>query len=181
VQFVAPEIDPPADLIPAYVPEGYKLISGFQLDPNEYFTRLKSVERDDRVFCEAYLDLNLIDYKSPEGAIVQGVHYVGNNQLLLITKSSFPGGTLEDWQSKLEGLPDDHCECEGIRLADDGWPQFRDFHVEEFRAVGDTRVAVLSGGFSTVTVFIRGDYLITVEGSISLEENLKIVESLLKQ
>lgn len=31
VGFSAPEIDPPADLIPGYVPEGFELVSGFEL------------------------------------------------------------------------------------------------------------------------------------------------------
>ena len=31
MEFVAPEIEPPPDLIPDYVPNGFELVSGFQL------------------------------------------------------------------------------------------------------------------------------------------------------
>jgi signal transduction histidine kinase len=34
MKFVAPEIEPPTDLIPGYVPEGFELVSGFQLSAN---------------------------------------------------------------------------------------------------------------------------------------------------
>jgi hypothetical protein len=179
VEFIAPPIDPPADLIPGYVPEGFVLISGFQMEPDESLMRFINRDVGDRVLCEEKISLELFNFKSPLGEKIQGVHYQNGDKLLLITRSYFPSGTLKQWQERLENPPATHCECDSIRLGVDGWLPFRNFHIEELRTIGNTQVAILSGGVGTLTIFIRGDDLIVVEGGIDLEENLRVVESLL--
>jgi hypothetical protein len=193
--FAAPEIEPPADLIPSYVPEGFTLGNGFQL------------EADGKAIPEGFSRLIPrlgFDVKSPAGNDIQGVYYQNENQLILITKSYFPGGTLDLWRAAFEeSLPkpcececertcecgqDSECACRPIRPARTGpdlFPgRFKEF--QEERTIEGTRVAVLNSGGRWITVFMRGEYLLTVEGGLArddngipLEENLKIVASLL--
>jgi len=59
-------------------------------------------------------------------------------------------------------------------------PLLRHAEVQEVRAVDGVPVAILERDLNSITVFVRGGYLVTIDGEISLEENLKIVESLLK-
>ena len=107
----------------------------------------------------------------------------------MITKSHFSDGTLDLWRTAYETsqpvLFD--CACADLRLFPEGFPA-RVAEVQEERAIGGTRVAILKGPGGWITVFVRGDYLLTVESGlpleddgISLEENLKIVASLLEE
>jgi hypothetical protein len=181
LKFDAPEIDPPSDLIPGYVPEGFELITGFQIpgdvtlyeftlgDTGELVGRLKAGDR-------------FFDLKSPAGNIVQGVYYKSKQNLILVTKSYFPDGTLDDWLAVYEkGQPKPcDCECAGLVRLDTMPFPIRFEELQEVRTIDGTRVAILTGSLGWTTAFVRGDYLLTVESAISLEENLKIVSSLLK-
>jgi hypothetical protein len=162
-KFVAPEIDPPQDLIPGYIPDGFELVSGFQL-PGDIIQGTivwgQQVARTVR--------LKPFELKSPLGDDIQGVYYQGDDQLLLISKSAYQDGTLELF---LEGYAAStphpcQCECLEIRLDDD-------FIVGRFIELKETRA------IAGTTVFVREDELLAVESGISLEENLKVVESLL--
>ncbi len=191
VKFVAPEIEPPADLIPGYVPEGFELVAGFKLSgaSPSVFEADGSGER-------------LISFMpaSPAGNDILGVYYQSDDTMLLISKSYYPGGSLDSWMATLEGsdLEFDDCVCvvfnngESGRLSSDcnasetvmrfeHLPELRMRTISEVLTVAGTQVAVgtsfMEGG--STTTFMRGDDLVTVEGGIALEENLKIVASLL--
>jgi hypothetical protein len=188
-KFIAPEIEPPADLIPSYVPEGFQLVDGFQLEGG-----VTTATQDlSRLVGRVGFDL-----KSPAGNEIQGVYFQKENQLILITKSYYPGGTLDDWRAAFEeplpkplGLePECDCECRPARLARPDPELFpsRFGEIREERTIGETRVAVLQSGGHWVAVFMRGEYLLTVESGsaleqsgIPLEENLKIAASLLEK
>lgn len=180
LKFDAPEIDPPTDLIPGYVPDGYELISGFQ------------ISGDNALSDETLGDLGgLVDrfkagdhffsVKSPAGNVIQGVYYKGKEHLILVSKSYFPEGTLDDWLAAYEESQPKPCECDCpgfVRLETVPFPtRFDEF--QEERTIEGTRVVILNGPLGWTTIFVRGDYLLAVESTISLEENLKIVASLI--
>ncbi|MFH1524936.1 MAG: hypothetical protein ABIF04_08220 [Chloroflexota bacterium] len=181
-KFTAPEIKPPADLIPGYVPEGFMLVSGFQLAGKVILT-ITSDNGD----VSSFARMRDFDLKSPNGNDIQGVYYQSEDQSILITKSYFPGGNLDLWRTKYESYSQPcKCECIDLRLGDIPLPA-RFTEIQEERTIGDSHIAVLKGLNGWITVFVRGDYLLTVESGlpleksgITLEENLKIVASLLE-
>jgi hypothetical protein len=175
MKYVAPEIDPPADLIPGYMPEGYDLISGFQLSTHNTLPEFSGGDENGMPGLDHFFDV-----KSPMGNVIQGVYYQGKQNLILVTKAYFPGGTLDDWLAAYEKSQPEPCDCGGfLRL--DAFPLPSRFdELQEERTIDGTRVAILKGPLGWTTVFVRGDYLLAVESGISLEENLKIVTSLLK-
>ncbi|NTW08058.1 MAG: hypothetical protein HGA28_00620 [Anaerolineaceae bacterium] len=179
-KFIAPEISPPADLIPSYVPEGFKLVSGFTLDGEIHIEEFDVEEDSNRFSLNSMGDL-FFNEKSPAGTAINGVYYDNGEELILITKASYPGGNLDLWKQELDKSRPGNCECDcgGLIRLDVSHltPRFNEILPE--RAVGDTRVAVLQSYFGYVTVFMRGEDLLIVESGISLEENLKIVASLL--
>ena len=180
-KFVAPEIDPPADLIPGYVPDGSELISGFQLSPDS--TSVEFALEDVGGLVERLKGADhFFDVKSPAGNVIQGVYYKGKEHLILVTKSYFPEGSLDDWLAVYEESQPKPCECDCpglVRLDSLPFPsRFEEF--QEERTIDGTRVAILNGPLGWTTLFVRGDYLLAVESTISLEENLKIVASLVK-
>lgn len=179
-KFVAPEIDPPSDLIPGYVPEDYTLISGFQLSADA--TSVEFAFGDVGSLVERLKGSDhFFDVKSPAGNVVQGVYYKGKEHLILVTKSYFPEGSLDDWLVAYEESQPKpcNCDCAGlIRLDAIPFPgRFEEF--QEERTIDGTRVAILNGPLGWTTVFVRGDFLLAVESAITLEENLKIVASLM--
>lgn len=180
-KFVAPEIDPPANLIPGYVPEEFELVSGFQLAGEVPWP--VSSEADEAIFVERLgKRFNFANLKSPNGNDIQGVYYQGKEHMLLITKSYFPKGTLDLWRSTYEASWPIPCECDCFDLRlDAASPQFRIVKIQEERTIDGVRVAILKGPLGWTTVFVRGEYLLTVESGISLEENLKVVASLVKK
>jgi len=175
-KFVAPEIEPPADLIPGYAPDGFELVSGFKLPGKIPFPATS--DRGD-VFRIARMDP--INLKSPKGNDIQGVYYQGKEHLILITKSYFPEGTLDLWRSTYEASGPKPCECEwpNLRPNSEQFPT-RLVEIQEEHTIEGTRVAILLGPLGQITVFVRGDYLLAVESGISLDENLKVVASLLE-
>ncbi len=201
IKFVAPEIDPPADLIPAHVPEGFKLIQGFRITVDGVKARLFFDDPEDcgegscvhRLVCRLDLTDIISGLKSPSGNDILGVYYRAGEHLLLITKSYFPGGSLDLWRTYLEG-DQDHItqdsnrdcdcasECPCVIIADVPLPfPLRHAEIEKVITVGETQVAVVNQALlGTTAVFVRGDSLLTVESDIPLEEILQIVESLLK-
>jgi hypothetical protein len=178
-KFVAPEIDPPADLIPGYVPEGFDLISGFQLSGT--FPWPVTSNADEAIFVEHLGKRSLFaDIKSPNGNDIQGVYYQSKEHRILITKSYFPKGTLDLWRTTYEASQPKPCECECINLRLDAVslpPRIAD--IQEERTIDGVQVAILKGPLGWTSVFVRGEYLITVESGISLDENMKVVASLL--
>ena len=183
VKFVAPEIDPPTDLIPTYVPKDFELISGFRIETETFLTRSALNRVDDRLPCAENLIDSFFSLKSPAGNEVLGVNYQTRDQLLLITKSSFPSGNLEAWKTAYEASYANHCDCDCpcLKIALSAPMPIRVADFQEIRTVGETPVAVLKNTSGWITVFIRGDNLLTIESGISLEENLKIVTSLLEK
>ena len=176
-KFVAPETDPPADLIPGYVPGGFELVSGFQLPGKVIFPATS--DGDD---ISDFLRIRDFNPKSPNENAIQGVYYQGKDHLILISKSYFPEGNLDLWRTAYEASRPKPCECAGfpgLRLDTETFP-VRIYEIQEERTIGETRVAILKGPLGWITVFVRGDDLLTVESGISLEENLKIVASLLE-
>lgn len=178
-KFAAPEIDPPSDLIPAYLPKGYKLVSGFQLIPDS--------ELQLRIFGDGLLTAhrkgfrNLYNLKSVNGNVIQGVYYRGKHHLILITKSYFPGGSLAQWRADFEASNLDLSECECLNRC--WFPRlalFRFYEIQEEHTLSGVQVIILKGPMGLVSAFMRGDYLLTVESGISLDEILKIVTSLLE-
>lgn len=188
-KLVAPEIDPPADLTPGYVPEGFKLVKGYQIKPGDFEAQYFSpdsedCEEDTRIICGLDLSGSFFKLQSPAGHDILGLHYQDGDRLLLITKSYFPGGSLELWRAAYEASDENipACECDCVQFVMDiPLPPLplRFAEIQELRTVGETQVAVMDGPMGLITVFVRGDYLLTVESDISLEENLKIVTSLL--
>lgn len=175
-KFVAPEIEPPADLIPSYAPDGFELVTGFKLPGKIPFPATS--DRGD-VFRIAGMDP--INLKSPKGNDIQGVYYQGKEHLILITKSYFPQGTLDLWRSTFEASGPEPCECEWPKLRPNAeYFSTRLVEIQEERTVNGTHVAILKGPLGQTTVFVRGDYLLTVESGIALDENLKIVASLIE-
>jgi len=179
-KFVAPEIDPPAELIPGYVPEGYTLDSGFQLT-TDIFPHDIALGDMGRMVGRMKLGDITFNVKSPTGNVIQGVYYKGKEHIILITRSYFPEGSLDDWLAFYEESQPKPCECDCpglLRL--DAFPLPDRFEqLQEERTIDGTRVAILDGPLGWTTVFVRGDYLLTVESEISLDENLKIVASLM--
>jgi hypothetical protein len=180
MKFTAPETDPPADLIPSYVPEGFNLVSGFQLSAEfimPEFTGGDEIGLNGRLLNGDHF----LGIKSPAGDVIQGVYYQGKQYLILITKSNFPNGTIDDWlalNEERQFKPCD-CDCAGfVRLGELTFPT-RFEEPQEERTIDGTRVAIFKGPLGWLTVFVRGEYLLTVESEISLEENLKIVTSLI--
>jgi hypothetical protein len=184
-KFSAPEIEPPSDLIPSYVPENFELVSGFKINPGDFKARISSGNDDDlRVpWDNKTLFHPFRSTFSPAGNETLGVYYHSKDQIILITKSYFPGGTLEFWRADYEKTNTKECECECPHLElVIGIPiPLRFAEIQEERTINGTPVAILKGYVGWMTVFVRGDYLLSVESGISLEENLKIVTSLLKQ
>lgn len=189
-QLIAPEIPPPADLIPEYVPDGFELVKGYQLqiggfEAREFPADAGEGDEDKRVnwaACELDLSGTFFDFRSPAGDDIQGVHYQSKDKLLLITRSSYPDGSLDSWRSAYEPAEkgSSECSCDCITSVV-GLPVLpRRAEIKEVRTIGNTPVAVLERLGGWITIFVRDEYLLTVESSIPLEENLKVVESLLK-
>jgi hypothetical protein len=181
MKFVAPEIDPPTDLIPGYVPKGFELISGFQLSSDNMLPEFAA--GNEIGLLGPLIRINhFFNLKSPARNDIQGTYYQGEENLILITKSYFPNGSLDEWLAvyeKGQSKPVD-CKCAGIPRLDTVPFPIRFDEFQEVRTIDSTRLAILKTALGWTTVFVRGDYLLTIESGISLEENLKIVTSLLK-
>jgi hypothetical protein len=80
-KFVAPEIEPPADLIPAYMPKEYKCISGFQIAPETTFPAPSNGD-EGAFFGRLRESRPYFDLKSPNGNDIQGVYYQGKDDLI---------------------------------------------------------------------------------------------------
>lgn len=183
-KIVAPEIEPPDDLVPGYVPEGYELVAGFQIDGEINLPGFEGGSESNSFGPHWRTDI-FFQEKSPKGNVIQGVYYQKEDDLILVTKSYFPEATLDDWLAAYEAAQPQPCECD-CECADfprlEALPMFsRIFELQEERTIDDTSVAILKGPTGWLTIFVRGDYLLAVESKISLEEILKIVESLLEE
>jgi hypothetical protein len=176
-RLVVPEIKPPGDLIPGYVPDGFELVSGYKLPGKVPYP---ATSDSDKVF--RFVRMQPINLKSPVGNDIQGVYYQSKELLILISKSYFPEGTLDLWRTNYEAFGPKPCECgwADLHLNSEHLPS-RFVQIQEERTIGGVRIAVLKGPMGWITVFVRGDYLLTVESGISIEENLKIVASLLEK
>ncbi len=180
MKFIAPQIEPPTDLIPSYVPEGFELVSGFQLTTGK--VPLSAILGVTEVGLIESLGRKLIsfDLKSPDGNDIQGVYYQSKDQILLISKSYFPEASLDLWRAAFEASQTKPCDCDCAILRLDAVPLPSRLHeIWDERTINSTSVIVLKGPLGWTTVFVRGDYLLAVESGISLDENLKVVSSLL--
>lgn len=189
-KFVAPEIEPPADLVPGYVPEGFELVKGYQIEPgsfdgSRFVADAENCKQDTRRICGLELLGSFFDLKSPAGNDIQGIHYQDGDSLLLITKSYYSGGSMDLWRAAYEAPGEETREgdfdCLPFAIARRFPPlPLRSAGIQEVRTVVGTQVTVLDGPLGLITVFVRRDYLLTVESGISLEENLRIIASLLQ-
>ncbi len=181
-KFVAPEIDPPADLIPGYVPKGFKLGSGFKIEVSDMAREFVVSVEGRRPICSENLLDPFFDLKSPANNDLLGVYYESDEQILQISKSYFPGGSLDQWRTTYEASYAEHCDCECdcLDIVISAPVPLRVAEIQEIRTINSTRIAILKNPEGWVTVFVRGEYLIVVESGLSLEENLKVVESLLQ-
>jgi hypothetical protein len=185
-RFVAPEIDPPSDLIPGYVPKGFELGSGFKVETSDMAREFIVSDERGNSICGGNLLDSFFDLKSPANNDLLGVYYESDEQLIMISKSYYPGGSLDLWQSTYEASFAKNCDCDcdcGCGCLDiviSGPVPLRVAEFREVRTINGTRVAILKNPEGWVTVFVRGEYLIAVESDVSLEENLKVVESLLQ-
>lgn len=180
VTFVAPQIEPPGDLIPGYIPQGFKLISGYYL-PGEPSVLRFSIANEACFLGQTLRRLPFFQVKSPVGNVIQGVYYQAKDSRILITKSYFPKGDLDQWLAAYQAAQPKPCECDcKILCCLNPSPLLgRLNQIQEIRTIHGTRVAILEGPLGWTTVFVRGEYLLSVESGISLEENLKIAASLL--
>jgi len=180
-KFVAPEIEPPTDLIPGYVPEGFKLISGFEL-PGELTSLLFSTEDGSSFLGRRVRGIPFFKMKGPTGNVIQGIYYQGKDHRLLITKSYFPNGDMDQWLKEYDAAQPEHCgcECDNLPYLDARLFQERINKLQEIRTIDGIRVVIFQGPQAWTAFFVRGDYLLSVESGLSLKENLKIVASLLK-
>lgn len=100
---------------------------------------------------------------SPTGSDITVVDFSNEDQPepIRISYADFPNGTLEEWEANnIIGM-----------------------FGQEIQLINDTEVSTIgvTGGEFSMATFIHNDQLITIEGSISLEENLKIVISILEK
>jgi hypothetical protein len=176
-RFVAPEIDPPQDLIPEYIPDGFELVSGFKL-PGDIIQASVVVGQE----TTRTIRLKPFELKSPLGNDILGVYYEGDEHLLLISKSEYPGGSLELFLNSYKDSSAEPCQCEclEIRLNDDLIGD-RFIVLKETHTIDGTQVAIFEAPLGLTAVFVQKDELLAVESGISLEEILKIVGSLLEK
>ena len=183
-KLVAPEVEPPADLIPAYLPDGYKLVKGYQLSaiPSERWFDADQPPGDDpmvRVAQAMGKPVDVLNLYNPAGKDVFGVQFQKGEKHLLITKASYPGGSMDLWLSTYAGSTSSNqsgeMSCPPMIIPS---LDFRD-KLTEVRTLQNSQVAILQGPLGWKAVFVKGDDLLTVQGDISLEEILKIAESLI--
>jgi hypothetical protein len=183
-EFVAPEIEPPEDLLISDPPEGYALVSGFELEAEGPQVRGSLPDGDRRLQWQVEFTGSFSSLRSPAGNVIEGVYYQSSEGLLIITKSNFPNGSLEEWRSGYLPVIVVANDCLFPKTTAAGMPfiESRMPEIAETRTVEGVEVVVLekpAGGW--ITVFMRGDYLLTVEGALSLEETLAVVTSLVGQ
>ncbi len=168
------QVDPPVDLVPGYLPEGYELTEAYLMKGEEF-------EEDDIWYVPGKGDATLIEF-----------YGTGEDDFLEITTSASPYDSLEPWIEEINNLEyadedmdsdeDVDSETEG---SNDSEEEDFDF---EFSFEDDTvtikGVAILLedwtdeyGTFSVAT-FVHAGQFIVVEGTISTDEMTKVVESL---
>lgn len=141
-KFVAPEIDPPTDLIPGYVPQGYQLEFGFQLPGEKLALNVFDGDGGSSVVKR----IRLFDPKTPNGNDIRGVYYRGKDHLILITKSHFPEASLDLWSEAYEESQLKPCECDCNMLRLEVIPAVdRLYELLEERELDGTRIAILKG------------------------------------
>ncbi len=162
------EVEPPADLIPGYLPEGYELDGAYSFDAAEF-------EEDAIWFV-------------PGKGAATSVEFFGSGEedFIEITASDSPYDSLETWIDEVNNIDFDE-EDEDFASEDEDLAEDEDFDVElsfEDDTVTIQGVTVLLedwtdeyGPYSAAT-FIHDGQFIVIEGTISVEEMTKVIESL---
>ena len=155
------EIEPPAELIPGYLPEEYELDGAYLFNVEEF-------EEDAIWFAPGKGDATSIEF-----------YGTGEEDFIEIITSESPYAALEDWVAEVSNLEfedeyEDEVETEG---------EDEELSLED-ATVTINGVSVLledwtdeSGTFSSAT-FIHAGPFIVVEGTISTDAMMKILESL---
>ena len=140
------EVEPPAELIPGYMPEGYEFIEAYVMEAEEY----------------AYeYDVDLIWYIPGEGrATVLDFYGPGEDDYIDITASESPYNTLETWLDAADYTPydDELVTINDVSALLEDWANEYDPY--------------------SIATFITGGQFIVVEGNISTDEMIKVIESL---
>lgn len=152
--------EPPKEMIPGYIPDGFELDSSHEM----------SFDKDGR---------DPSSYHSPLGNSIMSLHYENGDEIICINASDFPGGTLESWLEIYQSTPFDDCECLPRRGGEELSISNRSPEIVEEQMIGDTPVVVLEGPIGWAVAFVHNDQFWLVEGTVSLKELLKVVESLL--
>jgi hypothetical protein len=149
------EVEPPAELIPAYQPAGYELDGAYSFEVDEF-------EEDAIWFVPGKGTATSIEF-----------YGTGDEDFFEIIVSESPYASLEEWLA----------EVSNIEFEDDFEDEAEEYSMEE-DIVTIKGVSVLLedwtdeyGLFSGAT-FIHAGQFIVVEGTVSTEEMTKIIESL---
>lgn len=138
----ADSVDPPAELIPAYLPSGYEFVDAYEVSASQY--------GEDAIW---YI---------PGGGTALEIDFYGPGQedVVAITASDSPYTSLDEWtaEANFEPYPVEIKTIEGVTVI------IEDYTDEE-------------GPYSFAT-FLQDGQFIVVEGNISVEEMVKVVENL---
>jgi hypothetical protein len=160
---IIPTQEPPKDMVPGYLPVGFEYDKSIEL--------IFSVE-DGREPSPLF---------SPSGNSTTLVHYIKGDEHLCIHKSIFPDGSLEKWLEIFQDVSIDNCECFPRRSGDSTNLSNRLPKIVEKQTIEGIEVQILEGPIGWMSVYVKDNVLMIVEGTIPLEENLKVVTSLLKK
>ena len=165
------EVDPPVELVPGYLPEGYEDVEAFTFNGEEF-------EEDAIWYVPGKGEATLIEIFGP-----------GEEDFLEITASTSPYDSLEPWIDEINNL-----EFEGEDMVGDEAEgteaeelEDEDFDFEysfEDDTVTINGVTVLLEDWTdeygpySVATFVHDGQFITIEGTISADEMTKVIESL---
>jgi hypothetical protein len=152
------EVEPPAELIPGYLPAGYEIDGAYSFDAAEF-------------------EEEAIWFVPGKGTAISLEFYgSGEEDFLEIIASDSPYATLEEWVAEVSSMEFED-DVEGEADGDE------EFSLEE-AIISIKGVSVLLedwtdeyGIFSSAT-FIHAGQFIVVEGTLSMEEMTKVIESL---
>lgn len=160
-------VDPPADLTPAYLPEGYELAEAYLIDGAEF-------EEDAIWFIPGKGTATIVEFWG-----------TGDEDFLEIIASESPYDSLDPWIAEVSAIEFDDEEMDADEVSADD----EDFDDEDYSFEDDlvtiNGVSVLLedwsddeyGSYSAATFIANGQFIV-VEGTLSVDELTKVIESL---